>query len=136
MTILDCCISLKRIKNFGCVGSCGYAPASVKKKTFWHLPGCKLHYIVLFLSLWKSKVYKSMFLDSQFSVPNPNQVWNYSAEPALPAGLAGTRSCLFFLLEKGTQYGNGRSRQNLYSLRPFCKATWCWIGNWLILNLS
>ena len=30
MTILDCCISLKRIKKFGCVGSCGYAPASVK----------------------------------------------------------------------------------------------------------
>ena len=30
MTISDCCISLKRIKKFGCVGSCGYAPASVK----------------------------------------------------------------------------------------------------------
>jgi hypothetical protein len=31
MTILDCCISLKIIKKeFGCVGSCGYAPASVK----------------------------------------------------------------------------------------------------------
>ena len=30
MTILDCCISLKGIKKFGCVGSCGYVPASVK----------------------------------------------------------------------------------------------------------
>ena len=30
MTILDCSISLKIIKQFGCVGSCGYAPASVK----------------------------------------------------------------------------------------------------------
>ena len=30
MTISDCCISLKGIKKNGCVGSCGYAPASVK----------------------------------------------------------------------------------------------------------
>ena len=33
MTILDCCIVYKfgnDQKNFGCVGSCGYAPASVK----------------------------------------------------------------------------------------------------------
>ena len=30
MTILDCCMSLKGIKKLGCVGSCGYAPASVK----------------------------------------------------------------------------------------------------------
>ena len=29
MTTLDCCISLKWIKKIGCVGSCGYAPASV-----------------------------------------------------------------------------------------------------------
>ena len=29
MTLLDCCISLKGEKN-GCVGSRGYAPASVK----------------------------------------------------------------------------------------------------------
>ena len=28
--LLDCCKSLKRIKKIGCVGSCGYAPASVK----------------------------------------------------------------------------------------------------------
>ena len=35
MTILDCCISLKRIKNFGCVVSCGYAPASVNSY-FYH----------------------------------------------------------------------------------------------------
>ena len=33
MTILDCCISLKRIKKIGYVGSCGYAPASVIYKT-------------------------------------------------------------------------------------------------------
>ena len=31
MTILDCCISLKGIIKIGCVGSCGYAPASVKE---------------------------------------------------------------------------------------------------------
>ena len=36
MTILDCCISLKMIKkNFGCVGSCEYAPASVKSLQFY-----------------------------------------------------------------------------------------------------
>ena len=29
MTILDPCMSLERIKKNGCVGSCGYAPASV-----------------------------------------------------------------------------------------------------------
>ena len=40
-------------------------------------------------------------MDTQFSVPNPNQIWNYSAEPALPAGLAGTRSYLFFCWKKG-----------------------------------
>ena len=30
MTILDPCMSLEQIKKFGCVGSSGYAPASVK----------------------------------------------------------------------------------------------------------
>ena len=30
MTILEPSMSLERIKKIGCVGSCGYAPASVK----------------------------------------------------------------------------------------------------------
>ena len=30
MTILDYCISLRVIIKIGCVGSCGYVPASVR----------------------------------------------------------------------------------------------------------
>ena len=30
MTILDPCMSLEWIKKIGCVGSCGYAPDSIK----------------------------------------------------------------------------------------------------------
>ena len=49
MTISDCCISLKMKKKIGCVGNCGYAPASVKSYyarwsyillPLWPLWGC------------------------------------------------------------------------------------------------
>ena len=45
MTILDPCMSLERIKKL-CVGSCGYAPASVKwvvlSTVIWNLFFLKL----------------------------------------------------------------------------------------------
>ena len=53
MTILDCCISLKIIKKFGCVGSCKYVPASVKQFSISLCP-------FFFESRWNGKSWKDI----------------------------------------------------------------------------
>ena len=94
-----------------------------------------LHFLFCFFLYESQKFTNQRFWTRNFRFLIPTKL--ETIPPSRPSRLDWLAPVhVFFLLEKGTQYGNGRSRQNLYSLRPFCKATWCWIGNWLILNMS
>ena len=90
MTILDCCISLKMIKKiFGCVGSCGYAPTSVKYRLN---PWCLYISIQSFSGYCKLKVSnrnnnvsccRGLFSNSKWNelnLSNSSKVWSLTTK--------------------------------------------------------